>query len=83
MKHREDDAEVLYAAACRLFDESAEKFRRAHANSLGCGSALTVDKQLELFDEAVEQEKQAIATLAEAIENQKQAFRIWRMRVTE
>ena len=76
MKHCQDDAEVLYAAARRLFDESAESFRRAHANGLGSEDALTVEKQLELFDEVIEEKKQAIATQAAAIENQKQAFRI-------
>ena len=74
-----NDAEVLYAVARRLFDESAEKFRRAHANGLGSKNALTADKQFELFGEAIEQEKQAIAMQAEAIENQKQAYRLWRM----
>ena len=70
-----NDAEVLYAVARRLFDESAEKFRVAHAR-LKSEDALTVDKQLELFGEAIEQEKQAIGTQAEAIENQKQAYRM-------
>jgi hypothetical protein len=46
-------------------------------------NALTVDKQLELFGQAIEQEKQAIAMQAEAIENHKQACRIWRMQVTD
>lgn len=83
MKHCQDDAEVLYAAARRLFDESAEKFRRAHASGLGGDDALTVEEQFKLFDEIIEQERQAIATQAEAIENQKQAFRIWQRRVID
>ncbi len=77
-----NDAEVLYAVARRLFDESAEKFRRAHVHSLRSDDALTVDEQLKLFSEAIEQEKQALAMRAEAIENQKQANRIWRMQAT-
>ena len=83
MKHGQDDAEVLYAAARRLFDESVEKFRRAHANSLRSEDTLTVDERLKVFGKAIEQEKQAIATQAEAIENQKQAFRILQTRISE
>ena len=71
-----NDAEVLFAVARRVFDESAECFRWAHANSLESQNALTVDKQLELFVQAIEQEKQVIAMQAEAIENYKQACRI-------
>jgi hypothetical protein len=74
-----NDAEVLYAVARRLFAESAEKFRTAQAYSLRTHDALTVDEQLKLFSQAIEQEKQAVAMRAEAIENQKQATRIWRM----
>ena len=74
-----NDAEVLYAVARRLFDESAERFRRAHGQSLRSEDALTIDEQLKLFSEAIEQEKQALAMRAEAIENQKQANRISRM----
>jgi hypothetical protein len=74
-----NDAEVLYAVARRLFAESAEKFRRAHIYSLRTRDALTVDEQLKLFSAAIEQEKQALAMRAEAIENQIQASRIWRM----
>jgi hypothetical protein len=74
-----NDAEVLCAVARRLFDESAENFRRAHVHSLRSDHALTVDEQVKLFNEAIEQEKRALAMRAEAIENQKQANRIWRM----
>ena len=78
-----NDAEVLYAVTRRLFNESAEKFRRAHVHSLRSDNALTVvDEQIKLFSEAIEQEKQAVAMRAEAIENQKQANRIWRMQAT-
>jgi hypothetical protein len=76
-KHAQGDAEVLYAVARRLFAESAEKFRRAHANRLGSENALSIDEHLELFGEAIEREKEAVATQAEAIENQRQAGRIW------
>ena len=79
---RVNDAEVLYAVARRLFNESAEKFRRAHVYSFRSEDALTVVEQLNLFRKAIEQEKQAVALRAEAIENQKQANRIWRMQET-
>ena len=74
-----NDAEVLYAAARRLFQESAEKFRRAHVHNFRSEHALTVDEQLELFSRAIEQETQALAMWVEAMENQKQANRMWRM----
>ena len=80
--NRVNDAEVLYAVARRLFYESAEKFRRAHVYNLRSEHALTGDEQLKLFSEAVEQETQALAMRAEAIENQKQAHRMWRMQAT-
>ena len=77
-----NDAEVLYAVARRLFNESAEKFRRAHVHSFRSVDSLTVAEQLKLFGEAIEQEKQALAMRAEAIENQKQANRICRTHAT-
>ena len=62
-----NDAEVLYAVARRLFDESAEKFRRAHIHSVRSENASTLDEQLKLSSEAIEQEKQALVMRAEAI----------------
>jgi len=69
-----NDAEILYAVARRLFNEGAEKFRRAHVHSFR-----SVDS---LFGAAIEQEKQALAMRAEAMENQKQANRICRTHAT-
>jgi len=78
-----EDAEVFYSVARRLFLESGEKFRTAHVLSVESQNALSFDEQFNQFSEAIYLEKQAIALQAEAITYRQQAGRICRLELTK
>ncbi len=67
MATEERDHEVFRGVARRLFWQGRELFRRAHARGMDSFHAPTLDEHLRELDEALEQERRAIAMQEVAI----------------